>query len=143
MSIKRELLLKQLGIMQWMLRNYQLLIHSNSSNLEVSLRGNKIKLLIIVDKQIPYAYHPLLTDVARSMELRPEHLLLITIEQVMMLPNNSHYHCWWLGFTEICKKLNGISLLTPPLSILNNDATAKRNLWRQIINAKKYFKYTQ
>ncbi|PLK58999.1 DNA polymerase III subunit psi [Candidatus Palibaumannia cicadellinicola] len=131
MTIRRDWQLKQLGIMQWTLWRPQLL----QGEVTVMLRTNTNTRLLLVAEQLPPPDHPLITDVVRTMALMPEQLLQVTPAQVMMLPKHSRFHCWWLGLTAI-RNLDGISLLTPSLSVLQNDATAKRDLWRQLMHYK-------
>ncbi|ABF14136.1 DNA polymerase III subunit psi [Candidatus Palibaumannia cicadellinicola] len=124
---------KQLGIIQWILR-YPPVLHSKEEL--VVLPPAKIRWLLVAD-QLPLINHPLISDVIRSMALIPEQLFMITSKQVMMLPKYSFYHCWWLGVIAI-RNFKGISLFTPSLSVLRNNAVAKRDLWRQIMNYQQY-----
>ncbi|AIN47547.1 DNA polymerase III subunit psi [Candidatus Palibaumannia cicadellinicola] len=133
MTIRRDWQLKQLGIIQWTLWRPQLL----QGEVVVTLPAHTNFLFVAIADHLPPPDHPLVADVVRSIPLITKQLLHITPEQLMILPKHLRFHCWWVGLTAI-RNLNGISLVTPPLSVLENDAAAKRDLWRQIISIKNH-----
>lgn len=135
MTTRRDWLLQQLGITQWRLWRPAVL----RGEVVVKL-PDCIRLLLVTDLIMP-KFHPLVVDVARSLMLTPERIARLTSDQVMMLPEDVHYHCWWLGLTAM-RNLGGISLCTPPLAVLQEEAGAKRELWRQINKNKHYFTAT-
>ncbi|UVK77140.1 MAG: DNA polymerase III subunit psi [Sodalis sp. Fle] len=129
MTIKRDWLLQQMGITQWTLRRSTVSQGKNTVYLP-----DHIRLLLVTDP-LPPPGHPLVDDVVRSMALRSEQLLALTINQALMLPSQVRCHCWWLGL-KATRNFNGICLSTPTLSILQKDPMAKRALWRQISHYK-------
>jgi len=125
MTSRRDWLLHQLGITQWTLRRPAAL----SGEVAVVLPP-EIRLLIVAETPPPQG-HPLVGDVARSLGLSLHQLYQLTPDQVMMLPEETRCHSWWLGL-QATRSLSGFSLSTPPLPDLQGNATAKRELWRQI-----------
>lgn len=125
MTTRRDWLLQQLGITHWTLRRPEVL----QGEFAITLPGH-IRLLLVAETPPPLD-HPLVADVARSMALTPSQLYGVTPLQVMMLPNNIHCHCWWLGLDAL-RDFEGMSFYTPPLAALLRDAGAKRGLWRRI-----------
>ncbi|MCR3755288.1 MAG: DNA polymerase III subunit psi [Sodalis sp. Psp] len=125
MMIRRDWLLQQLGITQWRLRRPAVLQG------EVAIKlPDHTRLLLVTDSLPPEAHH-LVTDVVRSLMLTPAQITRLTPDQVMMLPNDVHCHCWWLGL-EAIRDFGGISLYTPSLTVLQEDSGSKRELWQQI-----------
>lgn len=125
MKTRRDWQLQQLGITQWTLRRPAVL----QGEVAVKL-PDEIRLLVVAHPLTPVD-HPLVADVARSMALTPAQLYTVTPEQVMMLPDSVHCHCWWLGL-EATRDFAGISFYTPPLAALSQDAVEKRELWHRI-----------
>ncbi|WMQ74426.1 MAG: DNA polymerase III subunit psi [Sodalis sp.] len=131
MTTRRDWLLQQLGITQWTLRRPAVL----RGEVAIILPG-RVRLLLVADVAPPLD-HPLVADVARSMALTPAQLYVVTPLQAMMLPDNVHCHCWWLGLDAL-REFKGISFHTPPLAALSGDAGAKRELWRRISDDEYY-----
>lgn len=131
MTTRRDWLLRQLGITQWRLWRPTVL----RGEVVVKL-PDCIRLLLVTDLMTP-EFHPLVADVARSLMLTPERIARLTPDQVMMLPEGVCYHCWWLGLAAM-RDFGGISLYTPPLAVLQEEAGAKRKLWRQINKNEHY-----
>ncbi|MEA9392913.1 DNA polymerase III subunit psi [Acerihabitans sp. TG2] len=125
MTSRRDWLLQQLGITQWTLRR------PTALQGEVAVVLAQETRLLLIASVAPPVDHPLLCDVARSLDLPLSALYPLTLEQVAMLPEDTHCHSWWLGIAAT-RSLSGISLATPPLVELLNNAAAKRDLWRQI-----------
>lgn len=125
MTSRRDWQLKQLGITQWALRRPAALQGEVAVVLPAGVR------LLLVASPLPPVDHPLVGDVARSLDLAPDQLYPLTPEQVAMLPAGTRCHSWWLG-REATGALSGVSLSTPPLADLLGNAAAKRELWRQL-----------
>lgn len=131
MMIRRDWLLKQLGITQWTPRSPAVFQGEVAVNLP-----KHIYLLLVADKLPPLA-HPLVIDVARSMALTSDHLHGVSPLQVMRVPNNIRCHCWWIGL-DVLRNFKGISFQTPPLAVFGEDVDAKRKLWRWISSNDAY-----
>jgi len=125
MTSRRDWLLQQLGITQWTLRRPAALQG------EVAIVLPQETRLLVIAREPPPVDHPLLCDVARSLDFPLSALYPLTLEQVAMLPEDIHCHSWWLGIAAT-RGLSGISLSTPPLAELLGNAAAKCDLWRQI-----------
>ncbi|WP_413735373.1 DNA polymerase III subunit psi [Sodalis sp. RH21] len=132
MTLRRDWQLRQLGITQWTLRRPGALLGEVAVVLPPETR------LVLIASPLPPGNHPLLDDVARSLDLTPQALYQLTPEQVAMLPEDTRCHCWWLGVAAT-RSLSGISLSTPPLAELLANAAAKRDLWQQICHHESDF----
>ena len=125
MTLKRDWLLHQLGITQWTLRRPAVL-----AGAVAMILPPEIRLVLVADVPPPMG-HPLIDDVMRSLGLGLHQSYQLTPEQIMMLPEETHCHCWWLGL-EATRSLAGLCLSTPPLPELQTNAAAKRDLWQQM-----------
>lgn len=135
MTTRRNWLLQQLGITQWRLRQPAVLQREVAFQLPDCVR------LLLVTDPLPPESHLLVADVARSMMLTPAQIARLTPDQVMMLPEDIHCHCWWIGLAAM-RDFGGISLYTPSLEVLQEDTGAKRELWRQINDNGHHFTAT-
>ncbi|WP_410016494.1 DNA polymerase III subunit psi [Sodalis sp. C49] len=133
MASRRDWQLQQLGITQWALRRPASLQGEVAVVLPADVR------LLLIASPLPPIDHPLVGDVARSLDLAPGQLYPLTPEQVAMLPEDTRCHSWWLG-REATRPLSGVSLFTPPLAELLGNAAAKRDLWRQICHHEPDFR---
>lgn len=124
-------LLQQLGITQWKLQRPKVLQGEVTVQLPTYIR------LLLVADPLPPADHRLVTDVGRSMLLTSEQIFPLTIAQILMLSDPVCCHCCWLGLKAM-RNFNGICLTSPSLRVLQNDAEAKRALWRQIVDYENY-----
>lgn len=125
MVTRRDELLQQLGITQWVLRRPAVLQGEVAISLSDDIR------LLIVTQQPPRLDDPLLGDILRSMGLIVQQTFILTPEQVTMLVENTKCASWRLGISEPLA-LVGVQLHSPVLSELYQDAAAKRALWQQI-----------
>ncbi len=136
MTSRRDWLLHQLGITQWTLRRPAALSGEVAVVLPPEIR------LLVVAESLPPPGHPLIDDVVRSLGLSLQQFYPLTPEQVLMLPEETCCHSWWLGL-EATRSLSGLSLTTPPLSDLLGSAAAKRDLWHQICRYEQDFSARQ
>lgn len=125
MTSRRDWQLQQLGIAQWTLRRPAALQGEIAIHLPPHVR------LTIVAAAPPADDDPLLADVLRSLTLSAEQTLGLTPQQAAMLPEKTRCHVWLLG-VDLAVALDGVRLVSPPLSELHQDAGAKRALWQQI-----------
>lgn len=121
---RRDWLLQQLGISQWTLRRPAVLQGEVAVVVPAGTR-----LLLVADPP-PETDHPLIADVARSMGLRGDQLFVLTPDQVLMLAQPARCPSWWLVTADAPPP--GVTLHSPPLATLMENALAKRELWRQI-----------
>lgn len=133
MTTRRDKLLQELGITQWILRKPAVLQG------EVAISLEHIRLLIVVHKRKDMA-HPLLSDILRSMTLLEQQVLVLSLDKVMMLPEKIHCLCWCPGITEplMCTDRQ---LYSPSLAQLTQDPAAKRALWQQLCHYEQYFSF--
>lgn len=132
MTAKRDWLLQQLGITQWVLRRPSLL----QGEVAVSLPAN-VRLLVVA-QILPDPHDPLFCDVLRTLELTHAQTYSLTPEQVAMLPKENHCNSWWLG-VEPPPALGGHQLHSPAFAELSQDTSAKRALWQQICHYEQHF----
>lgn len=125
MASRRDRLLQQLGITQWILRRPTVLQGEVAVTLAAHTR------LLIVSEQPLAQDDPLVRDVLRSLALAPEQACYLTPQQTVMLPAQTRCHSWRLG-VDTPLPLAGVQLTSPPLDSLYHDAGAKRALWQQI-----------
>lgn len=132
MRLKRDWLLKQLDITQWILRR-QSIFHGGM----VASPLPKIELLIVT-RVTPDSHDPLFCDVLHSLGLTPPQTCSLTPEQVLMLPPGTECNSWRLGQKEPITLL-GAHLFSPPLLTLSQNPRAKRIFWQQIYHHEQYF----
>lgn len=132
MTSKRDWLLQQLGITQWVLRHPGMLQGAVAINLSPEVR------LLIVAQALPDPRDPLFCDVLRSLELTPAQTYGLTPDQVAMLPEVTECNSWRLGVKEPLAVV-GAQLYSPTLAELYQDPRAKRALWQQIYHHEQYF----
>lgn len=132
MASRRDWLLQQMGITQWMLRKPAVL----QGEVAVSLPDNT-QLLIVADV-LPAGDDSLVTDVLRTLALVAQQVYHLTPEQVQMLPEGTHCNTWRLGIDEPLM-VEGAQLSSPALSELYQNAGAKRALWQQICENEQHF----
>ncbi len=133
MISRRDRLLEQLGIIQWVLRYADVLQGEVSVNLSPEIR------LLIVAQLPPRIYDLLFCDVLRSLGLTPAQTYGIRPRQVTMLPReDTNRNIWRMGIEEPLVAF-GVQLYSPVLSELSQDPQAKLALWQQICYNEKYF----
>lgn len=123
--MKHNWKLQLLGISKWSLRRQDLL----SEKIPIIIPAY-VKLLIIAN-QLPPNNNQLISDVIHVMNLKTHQLLFITPEQLIPVLDTINCNCWWIGVTSM-RSIRGISLNSPPLSVLQVDAVAKYELWSMI-----------
>ncbi|KGT95344.1 DNA polymerase III subunit psi [Erwinia typographi] len=125
MSPRRDWLLQQMGITQYTLRRPRALHGEVSVSLPEQTR------LLIVAEVPPSLSDPLINDVLRAMLMDEQDVLVLTPEQLAMLPDDIRCAAWCLGIEPV-PELNGSQIASPVLAELYNNAGAKRALWQQI-----------
>lgn len=125
MSSRRDWLLQQMGITQYVLRRPRAL----QGEIAVSLPTHT-RLLIIADVP-PSTEDPLVSDVLRALAINPHDAFALTPDQLAMLPDDNHCASWRLGI-DAPLALQGTQLASPALDELYHNASAKRALWQQI-----------
>lgn len=129
MTSRRDQLLQQLGITQWVLRRPERLRGDVAITLSAQTR-----LLIVSDASLS-PDDLLLCDILRALSLTVEQAVILTPEQYTMLSDRQRYLCWWLGDAapaEAC-------LHSPALDALYHNSGAKRALWQQICHEQHHF----
>lgn len=125
MSSRRDWLLQQMGITQYVLRRPRAL----QGEIALSVPPDT-RLLIIADVP-PATEDPLVSDVLRALAIDPHHTVALTPEQLAMLPDDHHCASWRLGI-DAPLAIKGAQLASPALEELYHNAGAKRALWQQI-----------
>lgn len=125
MSSRRDWLLEQMGITQYRLRRPRAL-HG-----EVAVSVPEQTRLLIVAEVPPLLTDPLISDVLRSMLMREHEVVVLTPDQLAMLPEETRCTAWCLGI-DPPPALNGSQIASPVLAELYHNASAKRALWQQI-----------
>lgn len=125
MTPRRDWLLQQMGITQWVLHRPTVLQGKIAITLHARTR------LVIIAASLLIAYDPLIGDVLHSLSLRPEQVCSLTPEQTAMLPTSTHCHSWCLG-VDVPLDWTGVQLSSPSLEELYANPIAKRALWQQI-----------
>lgn len=125
MSSRRDWLLQQMGITQYTLRRPGAL----QGEIAISLNG-QTRLLIVADVP-PLLTDPFISDVLSAMQMREHEVVVLTPEQLMMLPDDTRCTSWCLGL-EAPINVPGSQIASPVLAELYHNASAKRALWQQI-----------
>ena len=125
MSEKRDNILQQLGITQWVLHRPAVLRGESALNI-----AETVRLLIVADPP-PDLRDPRLCDILRSMGLVAQQALILRPAQVARLPEATQCTSWRLGISEPLS-LPGVQLHSPPLAELSKNTPAKRALWQQM-----------
>lgn len=132
MSSRRDWLLQQMGVTQYQLRRPRALKGEIAVTLPAETR------LVIVAAVPPDLHEPLVADVLRTLALHEPQVLVLTPDQLAMLPDDARCASWQLGLADP-GALNGPQLTTPPLADLYNNADAKRAFWQQICHYESDF----
>ena len=125
MSSRRDQLLQQMGITQYVLRRPRALQGEIAVTLPADTR------LVIVAEELPDFQQPLVADILRALALDEAQVQMFTPDQIAMLPDDAQCTSWCLGL-ETPVSLAGTQLTSPLLAELSHSASAKRALWQQI-----------
>ncbi len=125
MSSRRDWLLEQMGITQYTLRRPRALQGEVAVSLPEQTR------LLIVAEVPPLLSDPLISDVLRAMLVLEQEVVVLTPEQLAMLPDDTRCASWCLG-VEPAAVPDGSQIASPVLAELYHNAGAKRALWQQI-----------
>ncbi len=137
MSTRRDWLLQQMGITQYVLRRPRALQGEVALSLPAHTR------LVIIAETPPSPEEPLVSDVLRALAIAPQDTVGLTPDQLAMLPNDYRCASWRLG-TDMPLTLAGAKLATPALDELYHNASAKRALWQQICDYESdFFTHTE
>ena len=122
---RRDKLLEQMGITQWVVRN------------PVVLRGERgvripesTKLIIITDENLDLN-SCLLKDIFLTMNISSADVVCINSEQLNLIPTPITIPCWTLG-SKVQPEGSKITFISPVLSELMTSRDAKQALWKQI-----------
>lgn len=129
---RKDRMLSQLGIRQWVLRKPAVLKGEHSVQLPDTTR------LLIITEDTVDLNNGLFSDIFSSMGIDKSEIYCITPDDVSMLTGSSHLPCWLLG-TDLILPAEYTSLRSPSLHQLYFDADAKRSLWKQIYQYEDYF----
>ncbi|WP_437612902.1 DNA polymerase III subunit psi [Erwinia sp. V71] len=132
MSTRRDWLLQQMGITQYVLRRPRALQGEVALSLPAQTR------LVIIADAPPSPEEPLVSDVLRALGIAPQDTVSLTPDQLAMLPDDCRCASWRLG-TDMPLTFTGAQLATPALDELYYNASAKRALWQQICNYESDF----
>lgn len=132
MASRRDVLLQQMGITQWVLGRPTVLQGEVAVNVP-----EQVRLLLVADRT-GGADDGLTGDVLRALMLMPEVTLPLTAEQYAMLPPEAYYDAWLQG-EDIVPRPGDRILQTPSLQALRDDSAAKRALWQQICHDEHHF----
>lgn len=122
---RRDRLLKQMGITQWVVKNAAVLRGERGVRIPEST-----KLIIITDENIDLNDR-LVKDIFLSMKIYPSDVVCINSEQLAMLPIPITTTCWVLG-SQSQLDISKNTFISPVLAELADINSAKRALWKQI-----------
>lgn len=122
---KRDHLLAQLGITQWVLKRPSVLQG------KISLRLDKNVRFIIVADPLPSYNDALIKDVLHALGFKHDEVYLLMPFQLKRLPENTRCHSWRLGI-KASLSLIGVQLYSPAWADFYQNAKAKRAFWQQI-----------
>ena len=122
---RRDRLLEQMGITQWMVRNPAVLRGERGVRIPAST-----KLIIITDESLDLNSQ-LLKDIFLSMNIVSDDVVCVNSEQLGLLPTPIITPCWVLG-GETHPEGSKITFISPVLSELMSSHSAKQALWKQI-----------
>lgn len=125
MTSRRDWLLQQIGITQYQLRRPRVF----HGEIAVTLAPNTQ--LVIVAETPPGLQEPLILDVLHALNLHSTQVMVVTPEQLQMLPEKLNCMGWMLG-VESEQAFNGVALSTASLNELISSGAAKRALWQQM-----------
>lgn len=132
MITRRDRLLQQLGITQWVLCRPRVLQGEVAVSLPEQTR------LLIVAELPPTEENALINDVIRVLGLCWAQVYYLPPAQVMMLAADTQCNTWRLGVSKALP-FAGAQLFSPTLAELSQDAGAKRALWQQICKNEQHF----
>ncbi|MDL4915478.1 MAG: DNA polymerase III subunit psi [Enterobacterales bacterium endosymbiont of Blomia tropicalis] len=127
MTSRRDWLLQQMGIMQYQLRRPRVLQGEIAVTLAADTR------LVIVTETPPGLQEPLIRDVLHTLHLQSSQVMMVTPEQLQMLPETLDCAGWLLG-VESEQPFNGVALSSASLNELISSGAARRALWQQMCN---------
>ncbi|BBG61158.1 DNA polymerase III subunit psi [Providencia rustigianii] len=122
---RRDRLLEQMGITQWMVRNPAVLRGERGVRIPEST-----KLIIITDENLDLNSQ-LLKDIFFTMDIDETDMVCINSEQLKLIPTPITIPCWVLG-NEIHPEGSKFTFISPVLSELIASSHAKQALWKQI-----------
>lgn len=122
---RRDRLLNQMGITQWVVRNPAVLRGERGVRIPDST-----KLIIITDEGLDLN-HRLLKDVFLAMNVYPTDVVCINSEQLAMIPTPITINCWALGNQPHLESVK-MTFISPVLDELATSNSAKQALWKQI-----------
>lgn len=122
---RRDRLLKQMGITQWVVRNPAVLRGERGVRIPDST-----KLIIITDDNLNLN-NPLLKDIFLAMKIYPSDVVCINSTQLAMLPTPITTNCWVLG-SQSHLEGSKMTFISPVLAELATSNSAKQALWKQI-----------
>ncbi|MEX6156720.1 MULTISPECIES: DNA polymerase III subunit psi [Providencia] len=122
---RRDRLLNQMGITQWVVRNPAVLRGERGVRIPDSA-----KLIIITDESLDLN-HRLLKDIFLAMKVDPTDVVCINSEQLSMLPTPITINCWVLGSQSHLESIK-TTFISPVLDELIASDSAKQALWKQI-----------
>ncbi|CAG9410291.1 DNA polymerase III subunit psi [Providencia alcalifaciens] len=122
---RRDRLLEQMGITQWMVRNPTVLRGERGVRIPEST-----KLIIITDENLDLNSQ-LLKDIFLTMKVDEIDVVCITSDQLKLIPTPITIPCWVIG-DGIHPEGSKITFISPVLSELIASSNAKQALWKQI-----------
>lgn len=130
---RRDILLKEMGILEWKLVKASVL--KGTVNI---LIDNNIKLVIIAEEKLEKS-HPFIQDILRSLNINEEHCFIVDFDFLPYLhikaqPNILCFIDDSACVTQIEEYLpdNLIEWRTSSMKVLQQSAQKKRQLWQQI-----------
>lgn len=126
---RRDLLLQEMQIPQWVLRKPQILRGEATIRLP-----EYVKLVVVCPHN--YANTQLFTDIMCALQLKPEHIQWLNMEQVLRL-NFSHQLTFWLiengeQTTDFVKKFGHQTAWQTEHWTELSQPQQKRQLWKQM-----------
>jgi len=132
MTSRRDWLLQQMGITQYQLRRPRVLQG------EIAVRLLPDTQLIIVAENPPGLQEPFLRDVLHTLSLKPTQVMIVTPDQLQMLPETLSCAGWLLG-VESEQPFNGVALSSASFNELLSSGAARRALWQQMCDHDSHF----
>ncbi|MDT9587537.1 MAG: DNA polymerase III subunit psi [Candidatus Arsenophonus melophagi] len=128
----RDTLLTQIGILQWTLRNPQVLCGEHTVSIP-----NDTQLLIIADEHIDL-YGDFVQDVLRAMKIDSSYVYCLLTRDISLLPKEILWPCWIMG-KPLAISFKKWVINTLPLQEIYYRPQLKCDLWKQICQYENSF----
>ncbi|WP_238334279.1 DNA polymerase III subunit psi [Arsenophonus endosymbiont of Bemisia tabaci] len=130
----RDQLLKQMGIVQWILRDPALLCGEHAVCIP-----DATQLIIIADERIDLG-NLFVKDILRAMMIDSRQVCCLLTKEISLLPKEILWPCWIIG-KQLPVSSKRWVIHTLPLPEIYSDPQSKRALWAQICQHENNFEF--